>query len=60
MYKINDISFNTFEELVQWVWNTHKIAFEPTTVIADMTEEQKQLACREAQAHINGEEIMGF
>jgi len=44
MFKVNDQTFDTFEQVVEWAWETHKIDFES---VEELTEEDKQQACVE-------------
>jgi hypothetical protein len=43
MYKVADKEFNTFQEVIEYAWNEHKISFEGDE--AAMMEDDRQDAC---------------
>ncbi len=48
MYTVQGKSFKDFYDMVEWVWNTHKISFEGSPDEVDLiSEEDKQQACRD-------------
>lgn len=58
-YQVLDVQFDTFEEVVAWAWNTHKIMFNDEKDTSGMTENEKQDACVGLSAALSGEEMMG-
>jgi hypothetical protein len=43
-YKVGNVEFSTFNEVIAWAWNNHKIDFE---LLEDVTHAQAQEACDE-------------
>ena len=48
-YRVKDTEFDTFEEVILWAWNTHKLDF---TFEDKMTEEKKQEACKDLETFL--------
>ena len=53
MYKVDDLTFPNFTEVIDWAWDTHKIS--ANFDLENMTEEDKQDACLKLQEIIVGE-----
>jgi hypothetical protein len=53
-YKVGENTFDTFDHVVQWAWEVHKI--ELASAIEELdTEELKQAACDELDKILKGE-----
>lgn len=57
MYTILGKTYETFDEVIRFAWDTHRIDFDPHSdkTVDNMTEEDKQLACRELEAKLKTE-----
>lgn len=53
-YKVLDKEFETFEEVIKWAWDEHKIETDPDADVSKMTEETKLQACVELVEILQG------
>jgi hypothetical protein len=62
MYTVKDngvkLRFTSFENVIKWAWNTHKIDFEQT---GDLSEDDKHILCDELSIATSGDDYrVGF
>ena len=50
MYEVDGKTFNSFDDVIAYAWNTYKISYEAE---GELNEEEKQAACKELHHHIN-------